>query len=329
MSELRQDLISGDWVIIAPGRATRPNFLDEKKKARKPQLKSVCPFEDLEASHNSPIALYPAGASKKDWRIAVIPNKYPALAHGEECAIPMRHGIYEMMGGIGEHVLIISRDHYKNFADLGANDAAAIFKVFQDRCRIAAKDPCVKYAAPFCNWGPLAGASVWHPHYQFMATPAIPSHTAHSLRGSEVYFKKNHRCARCDVVKFERKEGRRIFAENAEALAFAPYASKTAFELTITPKRHFSDFVKTPDAVIRATAALLQSAMKHMKKNLNDPDLNFLIHSAPVDGKSYPYHHWHIELIPRTSTPAGFEISTGIYINTTAPEQAAKILKNG
>jgi UDPglucose--hexose-1-phosphate uridylyltransferase len=327
MSELRRDLISGDWVIIAPARAARPKFLDEKKKARKPTPKSTCPFEDLAASGNMPLALYPHGANLKNWRIAVTQNKYPALAHGDRCSVPLHHGMYQMREGIGEHVLIIGRDHNKNFAELDLDGAEAIFKVFQDRYRAAAEDPCVKYATPFCNWGPLAGASVWHPHYQMIATPEIPSHTLHSLRGSENYFKKNRRCARCDVIKFEQKEKKRIFIENAHAIAFAPYASKFPFELAIAPKKHFPDFSKTPDTVIRATASLLQSAMKHMKKNLNDPDLNFLIHSAPVDGKRYSHHHWHIEISPRISIPAGFEFSTGIDINMMDPERAIQILK--
>src|ERR1700722_1533471 len=101
MSELRRDLISGDWVIIAPGRATRPNFLDEKKKPRVPTPKSLCPFEDLEASHNLPLALYPVGATKKNWRIAVIPNKYPALTHSDHSGAVHRDGIYEKKEGVG------------------------------------------------------------------------------------------------------------------------------------------------------------------------------------------------------------------------------------
>jgi len=329
-SELRKDLISGDWEIIAPGRAARPKFLDIKKPKRKPTPLATCPFEPSKFSSAEDIlASYPKG---KDWRIIVVPNKYPALAefagaHSDRGAVPLRHGLYEYKEGIGEHILIITRDHTKNFAELDLDSAAALFGVFQDRYRLAARDTCLKYAVPFFNWGPAAGASVGHPHYQMLSIPAIPSHTDNSLRGSEAYFKKNHRCARCDVIAFERKEKKRIIAENANAVAFAPYASKLPFELSVVPKKHFSVFEKTPPTAIRDTAALLQIAMRKMKQNLNDPDLNFFIHNAPIDGKVYPHHHWHIELFPRVSTPAGFEFSTGIYINTTAPEDAAALLR--
>ncbi len=324
MSELRQDPISGDWVIIAPSRNARPHYLDKKKTKRKPTPKSECPFEDLEASHNQPIALYP---NDRKWRIAVIPNKYPAFAHENQCATPIRDGIYELMEGVGEHVLIITRNHNKNFADLDLDEATDVFKVFQDRYRIASKDPCVRYATAFYNFGPGGGASVWHPHYQFMAMPAIPSHSTRSLENTEKYFKKNRRCLRCDVIAFERKKKARVFAENGHAIALAPYASKLPFEFGILPKKHFASFAETPESVIRATAELVQLAMKQLKKNMNDPDLNFFIHSTSIDGHPYPHHHWHIEIFPRISTPAGFEFSTGMYINTVEPENAVKILR--
>jgi UDPglucose--hexose-1-phosphate uridylyltransferase len=327
MSELRQDPISGDWVIIAPGRNARPHYLDKKKVPRKPTPKSACPFEDLEVSHNQPIALYP---NDKKWRIAVIPNKYPAFdehEHGNECAVPIRNGIYEMMEGVGEHVIIIGRNHNKNFAELTLDEAAAIFNVFQDRYRIASQDPCVRYATAFCNWGPGAGASVWHPHYQFMAMPALPSHTARSINNAEKYYAAHRRCLRCDIIAFERRKKVRVFAENKYAIALAPYASKFPFELAITPKKHIASFNETPDIILRAAAELVQLTMQQLKKNVNDPDLNFFIHSTAVDGKPNPHHHWHIEIFPRVSTPAGFEFSTGIYINTMVPEDAVEILR--
>ena len=72
MSELRQDIISGDWIILATGRASRPNFLDEKKKQRKRTPKSKCPFEDLESDGNwPPILSYP---DPENWEIVLIPN---------------------------------------------------------------------------------------------------------------------------------------------------------------------------------------------------------------------------------------------------------------
>ena len=331
MSEFRQDPVSGDWVIIAPGRAARPQFLEIKKKARKPSPVATCPFDDLEKSGNwPPLAATP---SKEKWRVAVIPNKYPALSpatlsgHGDACSTPFRHGFYRAMTGIGRHELVIARDHAKNFAALDRRAAAEVFRAIQARVRAAAKDPCINYVSIFFNWGPLAGASVWHPHYQILALPIVPAHSAGSLAGAKAYFKKNRRCVRCDILKAEAKEGTRIIAENGNAVAFAPYASKIPLEVRVMPKRHFPYFHKTPDAVLRDVSFLLQTVLKDMKSRANDPDLNFYIHEAPVDGRNNDYHHWHVEVLPRVSTPAGFEFSTAIYINVIDPDRAAAILR--
>ena len=231
MSELRQDFISGDWVIIAPGRAARPKFLDAKRPPRKPSSRSDCPFEENFLKKNNTWPPRFAFPGQNHWKVIVLPNKYPALTQAKVCSVPLREGIYSARTGVGEHDLIITRDHNKNFAELTAGDAASVFSVFQMLCNRAAQDACATYAVPFWNWGPLAGASVWHPHYQFLSLPVIPAHSARSIAGAAAYFKKHHRCAQCEVISFERKlsvgkEGgpHRVVAENKNAIAIASYA---------------------------------------------------------------------------------------------------------
>ena len=325
MSELRQDLTSGDWVLLAPGRASRPKFLDQKKKPRKPTPKNKCPFEDLRKSGNWPPIL--ALPSEKDWKIAVIPNKYPAISRGPVCSVPFRYGIYHARTAVGTHNLIVTRDHNKHFTDLSKAEAAKVFEVFQALHGMAAKDRCAAYVSSFYNYGQEAGASVWHPHYQILSLPIIPPHNVRSLRGANDYFKKFGRCVRCDIIKVERKKKTRVIFENEHAIALAPYASKRPFELTVLPKKHWASFRETPPAAVRDVALALQSALQRMKKYANDPDLNFFIHDTPLDHKDYRHHHWHIEVIPRIAFEAGFEFSTRIDINVVDPDAAAAILR--
>lgn len=328
MSEFRQDLVSGDWVIVAPGRGARPQMLEKKRLARKPAPKRGCPFEDPMKT-NSEKAIY-AFPNEKNWKIVVLPNRYPALAPTANRAATVHDGFYENKPGIGRHLLLITRDHQKNFAMISPALAAEVLAMFQRLCLDAAKDPSLEYAVPFFNWGPLAGASIAHPHCQFLAMPLVPAHSAHSLAGAKRYFEKNHRCVRCDIIAFEKKAGVRVIAENNNAIAIAPYASKYPFEVRIMPKAHAPYFYKTSPAVVRDVAAILQSVMRLMKRKANDPDLNMFIHEAPLDGKPHVYglwHHWHIELIPRVATPAGFEFSTGVSINSVEPEKATHILR--
>jgi len=311
--------------LLAPGRAVRPKFLDVKKPARKPSPENKCPFEDLKRSGNWPPIL--AVPNEKKWEIVVLPNKYPAVERGTVCSVPFRQGIYHARTAVGTHNLIVTRDHNKPFVDLGKSEAVTLFKVFQVLHGMAAKDRCIAYTSTFYNYGPEAGASVWHPHYQMLSLPIIPPHNARSLRGANDYFKKYGRCVRCDIIKVESKKKTRIVAENEHAVAIAPYASKRPFEVSVLPKRHWASFRETSTAAVRDVALVLQSVMQKMKRNLNDPDLNFFVHDTPLDHGDYRHHHWHIEVIPKTSFEAGFEFSTRIDINVVDPDAAAAILR--
>lgn len=325
MNEFREDITSGEWIIVAPGRSKRPMFLEQKKPRRTPSPKATCPFEDLQKSGNwPPIIAYP---NEKNWRMVLIPNKYPALIAAKGCAVPFTHGIYKGKTGVGAHELLVTRDHNKSFFDLSEKEAVEVFKIFQMRYQMAAADPCNAYAAAFMNWGPTAGASLWHPHYQILVLPIVPPHVAHSVRGAEVYFKKHKRCVRCDIIKMEKKEKVRIVEENEHALAFTPYASMSPFDVRIVPKKHYADFSETPPDVTRGVALLTRSVLRRIRKYVNDPDLNVFIHSTPFGHKEYRHHHWHIEVSPKVSIQAGFELSTGININVVDPDAAAAILR--
>jgi UDPglucose--hexose-1-phosphate uridylyltransferase len=327
MSELRQDIVSGDWVLIAPKRASRPSFSDEKKKPRKHSPQSTCPFEDLEASGEwPPLIAYPYG---KDWEIAVVPNKYPMIVEGKqgERSKLFRRGIYQLRTAVGSHWLLITRDHNRHFGELSDAEAGRVFEVFREAHEMSIKDSAAAYVASFYNYGPTAGASIWHPHYQIVTLPIIPAHTAHSLQGAREYFKKNKRCVRCDVIKTERRAGIRVVAENEHAIALAPYASMDPFEVNVLPKRHWPSFRETSPEALHDAALMLRDVLNKIKVRLGDPDLNFFIHDTPLDHKDRHYHHWHIEVIPRLKIDAGFEFSTGIGVNPIDPDDAAAILR--
>jgi UDPglucose--hexose-1-phosphate uridylyltransferase len=332
MSEFRQDLVTGEWVITAPERAKRPHDT-AKKPARKPSLKSLCPFEDPKKSGNwPPIISYPpfknTDALPRNWEVALFRNKYPALVHTsfpiEEC----QRGIYMMAQGVGEHDIVITRNHTEAFADMPVEKLTNLLRVIQERYRILREEPGILYTCALHNWGSGAGASLYHPHCQIISIPVIPGFIAHSIEGSERYFHRHERCVHCDMIQFEMKEGERMVEKNSGAVAFAPFASKRSYEVRIFPKNHFTSFEDTPLPVLRNCAAALGGALKRMKKYLSDPDLNFYIHSAPLKNKNrYHHYHWHIEIIPNIlPSPGGFELGTGIEINAVGPENAAALL---
>lgn len=319
-------MVSGDWIIMAPGRAKRPHDLLPKRKCWPETPKSKCPFEDLRKSGNwPPIEAHP---SVHGWKAAVIPNKFPALRHESECAVVLPHGPYSEMAGIGEHELVITRDHGKSFKDLAPETAAEVFRVFAGRCRSLAADSCLKYVSIFLNYGPSAGASVSHPHYQILALPIVPPEVDHSLQGSARYYRVKGECVHCAMIRFERKEKQRIVARNAGAVAFAPFASRNPFEVRVFPAAHLPRFERSAARHLKAVSDLLRSVLKNMEKNLRNPDLNFFIHTSPLgEGIHDRHYHWHVEILPKISIPGGFELGTGVDINVVDPSAAAAILR--
>lgn len=326
MSELRQDLISGDWIIVAPERLRRPHDFVPAKRKRKFSPKNSCPFEYLDKKPSwSPVLVFP---DKKNWQVAIIPNKYPALSHKDGCAKAFVRGPNKLRGGVGYHDLVITRDHKKNFAELSEGEAFDLLRIMQKWYKMIAKDPCIQYASTFFNWGAGAGASISHPHYQLLSLPIIPPDVQHSLSGSLNYYRKNHKCPHCAINNYELKEGTRIIEKDNRSLAFTPFFSRQPFEVRIFPIKHLPFFEETSVADLSSVAVTLQCVMRRIKKHLNDPDLNFFIHTAPLKNKSrYRHYHWHIEVVPKITIPAGFELSTGVEINVIDPDQAAGILK--
>lgn len=312
-------------MIIAPGRSLRPHEFNAQKEKREIAPEEGCPFENLHESGNEPIALYPKN-SGENWEVAVIPNKFPILEYSPTCPTPILYGPYKILDGRGRHELIVTRDHGKNFSHLSLDEAASLFKIFGEEYSRLIQDPCVEYVSLFNAWGPKAGASIYHPHYQILALPVIPPHIKASLDGSRRYYEKNGRCVHCDLVEFAKKENKRIILENEMAVAIAPFASSQPFEIRIYPKIHTPDFKAADAGLLKGVADVLQKTLTLLEQKLQDPDYNFFIHTAPRRGaKDY---HFHLEILPKTSILGGLEWSTGIIVNIVDPDTVPGILLN-
>lgn len=325
-SQLRQDLVSGDWIVIAPGRSKRPHQLIKKPEKIKVPPKAGCPFENPEKNGQKLILTY---GNHKDWQLKIVENKYPAFSHKEnQCAVVVKRGPYFLTEGIGHHDLVITRSHIKNFHMLSEEEANQVFEAFRDRYLMLLNDKCVSYVSMFHNWGLKAGASIYHPHYQVISIPVIPPDVEHSINGSLKFFKKHKKCVHCLMISNELKTKKRILYQNERVIAFAPFVSKEPFEIRIFPKKHLPYFENTLDADLKNIVKALQHILKQIKKNLNDPDYNFFIHTAPLKNKKkYSHYHWHIEIRPKITIRAGFELGTGMDINIVDPDIAARFLK--
>jgi len=326
--QLRQDLTSGDWVLFSPKINAKPHqFRTFTKIQRVP--KSQCIFENpKKASGGGILASYP---DLRNWRVQVVPNKYPVILNKKEEAKIRKNGPYSFMEGYGHHELIITKDHDINLPKLPTADANMLFNAFKERYKEIAKDKNTDYISIFQNWGPKTGASIYHPHYQILSTPIVPPLSARSLANAKKFEREHKKCVYCYKIEIAKKN-KRVIHEDKLSIAFAPYAPKEPFEFTVFPKAHSPYFEDASESEIYSVVKNLQKGLLKLEKVAKNVNYNFYIHTAPSkDKKNHAFYHWHIQVIPREITPrlgitGGFEVTTGVEINSVLPEDAVKVL---
>lgn len=325
-SELRRDIVSGEWVAIATGRARRPHDFIRKSHPAFDQLGRACPFD---SPNEEILAAYSleGGGKKNGFGVRVVHNKYPMFDKGV-CAVFHSIGPYEWTEGVGFHEIVITSDHDRPLPLLSDKEAELVIRAYQDRYRALAEDACVEYVAIFHNHGPQAGGTIVHPHSQIIAIPVVPPDVRRSLTGSAHYFKKYKTCVHCAILRYELKVKKRVVYENKLFVVVAPFASKSAFEMRIFPRRHIAHFATLTPEERKALAQALRISLRKLYRGLNNIDYNFFLHTAPVGkAEDFSHYHWHFEIIPKAAIWAGFEIGTGIEVSVIAPEEAAAFLR--
>lgn len=323
-SELRQDPVFGDWILLAPARGAR-HELEGRVKMTLPISK--CPFDNPSKFGNKPPVLVYQNDDKKDWFLQIIPNKYPAVTIGD-CGSIYQNGFYKSRPGVGFHEIVILHDHNRYLGQYSSVEIKKIIMAYRERYLSLAKENCVEYISIFQNHGKEAGSTVPHLHSQILALPIVPPDVNHSISGSRRYFHEHHKCIHCQIIKEERKEKKRIIYENEYAVVIAPFASKTNFETRIFPKKHSAYFEKIKDEEISSFSEAMKFLFSGLYKKIKDPAFNFFIHTAPV-GKNHDYdhYHWHMEILPKFEITGSIELGTGLNIISLPPEEAAKILR--
>ena len=231
------------------------------------------------------------------------------------------------MNAVGFAELVVTKDHTLYFPGFEIAKVKEVFDVYQERYLDLMKKDFVKNISIFHNHGKEAGATQPHPHSQIITTPLIDIDLDNALLNTERYLKEKGKCVYCDMIKWEKKVKERIVFENKEFLVICPFASKSAFQMIIAPKKHLSNFELIEESEKWELSEAFQDALKKISKALGDPSYNFYLHTAPSDGAEYSFYHWHWTILPKTSIWAGFEIGTRMEISTISPEKAAEYLR--
>lgn len=335
-SEFRQDIVSGDWILVASKkRRSRPYFFNQDKKAAGKKIsREHCPFENPQKFGNSePIlwfALEPLGnhaVNLKNWFVQIISNKYPVVIPSKTCPEAKLEGPSFKIEGVGYHEIIVTRPHSRSLSEMNQAEVQLVLKAYQERYLQLKEEKCVEYILIFHNHGFKAGASIPHPHSQLAAMPIVPPDVSRSLNGSKKYFKEHGRCVHCALLEWELKKKERVIFQNDYFAVIAPFASRVSYEMRIYPKWHVSRFEETNEKEKSWLAQALIEALRRLGKALNNSDYNFFIHTAPAKKEDVEYYHWHFEILPKTSVWAGLELGTGVEVIFVSPEEAAEKLK--
>jgi UDPglucose--hexose-1-phosphate uridylyltransferase len=215
------------------------------------------------------------------------------------------------MAAAGVHEVIVETpEHCRQPQGMSDDEIRLLFRVYRDRYMELARLPYVKYISLFRNFGKEAGASLSHPHSQIIAIPIVPEVI------TEQY---NHDYTK--VIEEEEKSERKVLATR-HTVAFTPFAAAFPYETWIFPRRPCRNIAELSDAGRDDLAVTTRDVLARLSRLLSDPPYNYAFVQS-VD-KSL---HMHLRIYPKLGTAAGFELNTGVNINSVPPESAAKSLR--
>ncbi len=327
--QIRLNKATGEWVIYAPSRRKRPQDFQQASQeySLTDHSQENCPFCPSNQEKSETILLEIQNDQQTSWQTRVVQNKFPALNFYEN---PRRNreGIYMTMPGYGHHEVVIETpEHQQTIATLSIPEIEVIIETYHQRYLKLMEDKEIMMVIIFRNHGKAAGASLRHPHSQIIATSIVPSHRRIQEAEAQRYFDHWARCVYCDILEFEMKEQKRVIIENNLFVAFVPFAAEFPCEIWIMPKNHQADFGSITPEEKTAFATILKDSLSRLYYKLNNPDYNYVINTAARYKAEEPQLHWYCQIRPRLTTPAGFELGSGISINPSIPEVDAAFLR--
>jgi UDPglucose--hexose-1-phosphate uridylyltransferase len=340
-------IVPSESVLVATARSMRPKKAEEPAPRDTRSHVDTCPFCSGNERMTPPvIAAYP---EEKNWEIRIVENLYPVL--GDDRSNPnLNFGLQQTIDGYGRHEVMIDHNrHGIAIHEMSESHLALLFGAYRDRMeQLYRSNQRLRYVLVFKNFGPAAGASIAHTHSQVIAMPVIPDNVQAEVTNSRAFYHKNHHCIFCSLIDealtfeatiYDRESGeiRRkisvgqyVIERMGKFIAIKPFASRYEWEVHILPLQHQSDFLRVSKQDLADLARVMRRTMARLDAVLGGTQYNYFLHSLPHDADfedCAASYHWHIEITPRTSIPSGFELGSGLFVNTVAPEAAAEKLR--
>jgi UDPglucose--hexose-1-phosphate uridylyltransferase len=321
MSQLRLDPLTGRWIIISLDRADRPTDFARRLLPVESDPSRPCPFCPGHEEATPP-ALETYGP-RGEWLVRVVPNRFPAFAGNEPMVVDHLGPVFTQAPASGIHeVIVLTPEHAASFADLSDSHAGLVVAAIRDRLAEHAAVPGLRYSQAIINAGREAGASLEHPHGQLLAMSFVPREISDEQAG---FARFEGSCLLCTTIEAEEAAAHRIVMSDEHVVVVCPYWSATAYEMLVIPRAHEAHLHYATPSDAAAAGKAVRSALQRLRARLGDVAYNVVFHAAPY--RSEGEFHWHIHLLPKVTTQAGFELGTGVPINICPPEVAADELR--
>ena len=321
MSQLRLDPLTGRWVVISADRADRPQPFASRSRPAQEDPGTECPFcpGNEEAT---PPALETYGP-QGEWLVRVVPNLYPAFSGRDAMSVTNIGPVFTQAPASGIHeVVVFSPGHNVGWADLTDPQAGLVMAAIRDRIEEHATVPGVRYSQFIANSGREAGASLDHPHGQLMGMPFVPGELVDEQAGFDRF---QGACLLCTTLEAEEETGHRIALADERVVVLCPFWSGTPYEMLVLPRHHEAFVHKAQPADLASVGRAVRDVLGRLRRTVGDVAYNVVLHYSPF--RSSVDFHWHLHLLPKVTTIAGFELGTGVFINVLPPEFAAAELR--
>ena len=253
------------------------------------------------------------------WVFRAVPNRYPALAMGGRRSSHEAEGVQEVLIETPRHDLDPSR--------MSAAELSSVIAGYHNRYVALSHRIEDAHLVLFRNHGRHAGTSLVHAHAQvYAARTPVPDITRRERR-ARAYHHKTGACLICSLEELEPDTEARTVAENRSFRAVVPWAPATNLEVWIIPRDHQASFAEATVTQRTDLAEMLGTVLGRYRERAGDPSYNGIWHSARLRDAEASHLHWFVQLRPRLTRSAGFELASGVDIAPSDPREDAALLR--
>ncbi len=325
----RLNILTGEWVLVAPQRTKRP-WQGRIEKSESPESRSYDP-----ECYLCPGNKRANGDKNPDYKNTyVFTNDYSALVPG------VSPGVYnekELLVARSESgickVVCFSPRHDLSLPEMELVDIKTVVNVWANESEELGKNPEINYVQIFENKGELMGCSNPHPHGQIWAQSSIPTEPAKEIIQMEKHLRNTHSCLLCDYLALEIKQSERIIFENEDFVVVVPFWGVWPFETIVIPRRHVTSIGRFTDKERTSFAGVLKRITTRYD-NLFHTSFPYSsgLHQAPTDGAEHEEYHVHMHFYPpllRSATikkyMVGYELLAAPQRDITAESSAIQL----